>query len=99
MDLGCYPIHWLRASLGPEPEVASASATLNPLGADLQIEADLRFPGGPSAHIFASMADGVPPSSSLSIEGTRGVLKVDNLVFPARGHSIATEIDGLPRRC
>jgi predicted dehydrogenase len=26
------------------------------------------------------------------------VLHVDNLVFPSQGHSIATDIDGVPRR-
>jgi predicted dehydrogenase len=99
MDLGCYPIHWLRAGLGAEPEVRRAQARLNPLGADLEIEADLEFPGGVAARVRASMAEGVPLASTFTAEGERGVLQVDNLVFPAQGHSIATEIDGVPRRC
>ena len=98
MDLGCYPVHWLRAGLRVEPEVRRAQAVLNPLGADLEIEADLEFPGGVAARVFASMAEGVALASTLTVEGERGVLHVDNVVFPARGHSIATEIDGVPRR-
>ena len=98
MDLGCYPIHWLRAALGAEPEVRRAAARLNPLGADLEIEADLEFPGGTAARVFASMAEDVALASTLSVEGERGTLHVDNMVFPAQGHSIATEIDGVPRR-
>jgi predicted dehydrogenase len=98
MDLGCYPIHWLRAALGTEPEVRQAQARLNPLGADLEIEADLEFPGGVAARVSASMAEGVALASTLMVEGERGVLHVDNLVFPSQGHSIATEIDGVPRR-
>ena len=98
MDLGCYPIHWVRAALGAEPRVCAARATLNPLGADLEIEADLEFPGGISARVSASMAEGVPLASTLTVAGERGVLHVDNVVFPAQGHSIATEIDGVPRR-
>jgi predicted dehydrogenase len=98
LDLGCYPIHWLRAALGAEPEVRHAQARLNPLGADLEIEADLEFPGGVAARAFASMAEGVALASTLTVEGERGVLHVDNLVFPSQGHSIATEIDGVPRR-
>ena len=51
IDLGCYPIHWLRAGLAAEPEVRRAEARLNPLGADLEIEADLEFPGGRRASV------------------------------------------------
>jgi predicted dehydrogenase len=99
MDLGCYPIHWLRAALGAEPQVRRAQARLNRLGADLEIDAALEFPEGITARVFASMDEGVPLASTLTVEGERGVLNVDNLVFPASGHSIATEIDGVPRRC
>ena len=28
MDLGCYPLHWLRSFVGTEPEVVSATAPL-----------------------------------------------------------------------
>jgi predicted dehydrogenase len=98
MDLGCYPIHWLRTAMRAEPEVLRAQARLNPLGADLEIEAALEFGEGITARVSASMDEGVPLSSTLTVEGERGVLHVDNLVFPAQGHSIATEIDGVPRR-
>jgi predicted dehydrogenase len=97
MDLGCYPIHWLRAALGTEPEVRRANARLNQIGADLEIEADLEFSGGVTARVFASMAEGVALASTLHVEGERGMLHVDNLVFPAHGPSIATDIDGVPR--
>ena len=98
MDLGCYPVHWLRAGLGNEPQVRRAQAALNPLGADLEMEVDLEFPDGVVGRIFASMAEGVEFASTLTVEGERGVLHVDNLVFPSSGHSITTEIDGVPRR-
>jgi predicted dehydrogenase len=99
MDLGCYPIHWLRTGLRAESGVRRAEAIRNPLGADLAIEADLEFPGGLVARVEASMAAGVSLASTLTVEGERGMLQVDNLVFPAQGHSIATEIDRVPRRC
>jgi predicted dehydrogenase len=98
MDLGCYPIHWLRTALGAEPQVRRAQARLNPLGADLEIEAALEFSEGITARVWASMDAGVPLASTLTVEGERGVLHLDNLVFPAQGHSIATEIDRVPRR-
>jgi predicted dehydrogenase len=96
MDLGCYPVHWVRTLLG-EPAVRSAFADLNPLGADLAIEADLLV-GPTPVHLFASMAEGVPLASTLTVEGDRGRLVVDNLVFPSNGHSILTELDGVRRK-
>ncbi|MGI3782403.1 MAG: Gfo/Idh/MocA family protein [Janthinobacterium lividum] len=97
MDLGCYPVHWVRTALRCEPEVRAARAVLNPLGADLEIEADLELPDGAPVRLHASMAEGVPLASTLTVEGDRGVLHVENVVFPARGHSIRTEVDGLTR--
>lgn len=32
MDLGCYPVHWVRAFMNEEPKVVRASGSLNPPG-------------------------------------------------------------------
>jgi predicted dehydrogenase len=96
MDLGCYPLHWLRTLFG-EPEVRGAAATRNPLGADVTIVAELAFASGVSAVLAASMEPDVGLESSLVVEGDRGRLEVQNLVFPSAGHSIRLEIDGVPR--
>jgi predicted dehydrogenase len=98
MDLGCYPVHWIRSLFG-EPEVLQAAAQLNPLGADLTIEAHLTLPTGADATVSASMIEGVPLRSDLEVLGDRGLLLVRNLVFPSRGHSITVEVDGLPSSC
>lgn len=95
MDLGCYPVHWVRALTGEEPRVLSATSTVNPLGADLSVDASLVFPSGITARVTTSMIEGTPLNSSLDIVGTRGTVHVDNMVFPSRGHSITTVIDGL----
>ena len=97
MDLGCYPVHWVRSLFG-EPSVRSAKADLNPLGADVAIEAELVVGGAVPVRVLASMADDVRLASTLEVIGDGGRLLVDNLVFPARGHSIVTEVDGVPRR-
>ncbi len=95
MDLGCYPVHWVRSLFG-EPDVTGAEATRNPLGADLTIRADLAFRSGVTGAIAASMAPDVTLRSDLTVQGERGTLTVRNLVFPSQGHSIRVEIDGLP---
>jgi predicted dehydrogenase len=97
MDLGCYPVHWLRSLFPGTPVVRGTEASRNPAGADLSIAAELTFDGGTTATVRASMADGVPGSSTLTLEGERGRLLVDNVVFPSTGHSIRLELDGIPR--
>ena len=94
MDLGCYPVHWVRTLFG-EPTVSRATGERNPLGADLSIEAELEFEGGVKGLISASMEPDVVLESSLTVVGEKGTLRVDNMVFPARGHSIRVERDGL----
>jgi predicted dehydrogenase len=96
MDLGCYPVHWVRALTGEEPRVLDATATVNQLGADLSMDASLVFPSGITARIIANMIEGTTENSSLDIVGTRGTVHIDNMVFPSRGHSITTLVDGLP---
>ncbi len=94
MDLGCYPLHWLRSLFG-EPTVVKASAELNPLGADLSIAARLDFGNELEANLGASMAPGVEFGAFLHIVGSKATLHVDNLVFPSGGHSIVVTRDGL----
>lgn len=96
MDLGCYPVHWVRAFMGEEPTVVRASGSLNPLGADLSIAADLQFPSGAKALITSAMVEEPGHlNSSLEVLGTEGKLVVNNLVFPSRGHSITQSNKGL----
>lgn len=69
MDLGCYPVHWLRSLFPRTPRVIAAEATVNPSGADVSIEAELDF-DGVAATVRASMVDGVPLDSSLVLTGS-----------------------------
>jgi predicted dehydrogenase len=97
MDLGCYPVHWVRALTGEEPVVESASGTPNPLGTDLSIVAELLFASGITATVTASMEAGLSLSNYLVVEGDQGTLEVNNLVFPSSGHSVREIVGGLDR--
>jgi predicted dehydrogenase len=97
MDLGCYAVHWLRTALASEPEVLDATATVNTLGADLSMEASLRFPSGATARMTCSMVEGSELNSSLDLVGTLGTLHVDNMVFPSKGHFVSETRDGITR--
>jgi len=96
MDLGCYTVHWLRTLFGGEPTVTEATTRPNPLGVDESIDARLAFDGA-TARLSASLAADLPFVASLEFEGDRGKVEVDNPIFPARGHSIRSWIDGIGR--
>ncbi|GAB2586358.1 Gfo/Idh/MocA family protein [Microlunatus antarcticus] len=96
MDLGCYPVHWVRAFTGAEPFVESATYVAGFEGADESIEARLSV-GDVTVALSASMAAGVPFAAPFRVEGERGSVEVDNLVLPHRGHRVTTVIDGISR--
>lgn len=94
MDLGCYPVHWLRTVMCEEPAVLQASATPNPLGVDETIEATMRFPSGATGRISASMAiEGF--AASLVVKGTAGSVEINNPLHPHYGHSVQLTVDGV----
>jgi predicted dehydrogenase len=97
MDLGCYPVHWLRSLVGEEPDVVEASYSPNPMGVDETVQAILRFPSGVQGRVLASMAADQVFEASIVARGTRGTLEVDNPVLPHNGHSVRLTIGGLPR--
>lgn len=87
MDLGCYPLHWLRSFMGEEPEILSAQAELTPLDVDQRMEVKMRFAGGIEAQLVADIAS--PPFRGLlRIEGEKGMIELDNPCLPHKGHSI-----------
>lgn len=93
MDLGCYPLHWLRSFMGSEPEVLQASARLCELGSDTKVEASFRFPGDVPATLLADIQDG-PFRGMLRIEAENGTVELDNPCLPHNGHSFRERLDG-----
>jgi predicted dehydrogenase len=92
MDLGCYPLQWVRVATGEEPVVESASMRRQN-GVDVATEARLRFPGGALAKIACSM-DGDAFAASLKIVGERGGIAIDNPLAPHFGHRLTVDSNG-----
>ncbi len=88
MDLGCYPVHWVRDLCG-EPTVVSATATPDhddPLiDADLTME--LAFANGATGRVHSSMT-AEAPDISLRIEGSAGSITAANPMAPQNGNSL-----------
>jgi predicted dehydrogenase len=55
MDLGCYPIQWVRFASEAEPEVVSAEAVCPVEGIDGSLGAELRWSSGVTGSVHSSM--------------------------------------------
>ncbi len=84
MDLGCYPMSWVRHVTGEEPEVVSATAEVGPPHIDAAISAELRFPSGASGLVASAMDRG--PTLELTIEGGEGRIEATNPMAPQNGN-------------
>lgn len=95
LELGCHPVHWVRAVLEEEPDlVVAASGTRNPLGVDESITATLRFPSGILADVSCGMGKGTPFKALLAVQCEHGSVEIENPVLPHRGHSIRERLGG-----
>jgi len=74
MDLGCYPVRWLRDVLGVQPTVVSAEAK-DRAGVDASMDARLDFAGTPG-RVRAAMWDRKGLVIGAEVRGTKGRMKV-----------------------
>jgi len=74
MDLGCYPIRWLRDVLGVQPTVVSAKA-VDRDGIDASMDAMLDYAGTPG-RVRAAMWTTPPLLISAEVRGSAGVMRV-----------------------
>ena len=88
MDLGCYPVHWLRTCMGAEPEILSASASVTEADVDISLSGEMIFPSGAVGRIACSMAPGLKMENVLRIQGTDGSLEVINPLVPHFGYQM-----------
>ncbi len=90
MDLGCYPLQWVRHVAGGEPTVTGATAQQDPQGIDVSLTAELRFDhrGGLPAEIHCSMAAEGDLTFALTAEGRDGTVVVTNPLAPHAGNRI-----------
>ncbi len=77
MDMGCYPISWLRHISGEEPEVTAARARLGNPDVDLRLEAEYRLAGGATATTVGSMCESSFAADLVSAHGCRGRRQAD----------------------
>ncbi|MXW54716.1 MAG: Gfo/Idh/MocA family oxidoreductase [Gammaproteobacteria bacterium] len=93
MDMGCYPISWVRHIMREEPKVTAAAATTGNPQVDMKLEVSMMFSDGAEARTIGSMCD--PGFSAyLLVTGENGALRVQNPLVPQHGNKIELTIDG-----
>ncbi len=93
MDLGCYPIQWVRMAVGATdagtPEVVSAVAVCPVDGIDGSLRAELRWPSGVTGMVQSSMIlDGDETQWWLKVIGERGSMIATNPLAPQAGGAV-----------
>ena len=88
MDLGCYPIPWVRHLLDDEPETVTAAALEGPTDVDLALSTEMTFIGGITAQTRSHMGEDGQFEMAFTVTGSEGSLYVRNPLVPQNGHSI-----------
>ena len=86
MDIGCYPLSWLRQLMGEEPDVLLVEAKEDPTDVDVALAADLRFPSGATGRISGRMDECSRFCAAVLISGEAGQLSLVNPLVPQLGH-------------
>lgn len=94
MDIGCYPISWVRHLTDLEPEHVTATAEVGPPNVDLMLKAELSLPGDISATIVGDMRPNGKFRAEIIVTGSAGTMTVSNPLAPQMGHRLTTVIDG-----
>jgi predicted dehydrogenase len=94
MDIGCYPISWVRHIIGSEPMEVQAVAEEGPPDVDVMLKSEMLFPGGIRATTSGDMRPNAKFSAYISVSGSEGSLRVVNPIVPQNGHRIELTVNG-----
>ncbi len=93
MDLGCYPVQWVRFVADAEPTVTAATMREGRPKVDVVTDIDLAIARGAGeapirGHIYTAMDAQARFASHLEVRGSEGVLRVENPLAPHSGHEL-----------
>ncbi|MGB5223385.1 MAG: Gfo/Idh/MocA family oxidoreductase [Polyangiales bacterium] len=98
IDMGCYPIGFIRAVTEEEPIVLEATAGLYGRLIDRWMRATMQLPSGGQARLLVSLRSRHVFSLSIKIRGSRGSISVFNYVKPEVGHRLKVRTEAGVRR-
>jgi predicted dehydrogenase/NAD(P)-dependent dehydrogenase (short-subunit alcohol dehydrogenase family) len=92
LDMGCYPVAFLRSVLGTEPTVKSAWAELVAPKVDGTMDTTLAFPNAPEVRMFVGMRSlRRPLEVKMRFVGTRGRIDLLNFIKPEVFHRLVIQ--------
>jgi predicted dehydrogenase len=97
MDIGCYPISWVRHITGLEPESVQATAVEGPPHVDICLSTQMAFANGVRATTSGDMRPGVKFEAWLKVQGSDGSMQVTNPLVPQNGNAIEVSSGSVSR--
>ncbi|MBT4159937.1 MAG: hypothetical protein HOC70_04595 [Gammaproteobacteria bacterium] len=94
MDIGCYPISWVRHIIGEEPLTVTAEAEVGPADVDVYLTSEMTFPSGVTARTSGDMRESTRFRADIEVIGELGAMIVNNPLAPQSGNSIKLNING-----
>ena len=87
MDMGCYPISWVRHITRQEPRVTNATAVEGDPQIDLSLEVEYEFDNGVTAKTSGAMNQRTF-AADMTVTGSDGELYVRNPLVPQHGNHV-----------
>lgn len=94
MDIGCYPLSWVRHITGLEPEDVKATAVTGPENVDVYLETEMVFPRDIKVTTVGDMRPSAKFKADIIVEGDAGKMIVKNPIAPQAGNAIDIVVDG-----
>ena len=94
MDLGCYPVQWVRFAAGEEPTVVTASMQQGRPNVDVDTVIELAFPGGATGEVRTAMTQDANRTSWLRVTGSNGTIYAENPLAPHTGNRLTVVANG-----
>ncbi len=94
MDIGCYPISWVRHISGLEPDEVQAVAEVGPPDVDVMLKTTMQFPGGITVTTSGDMRPEATFQAYLEVRGSDGTMHVENPLVPQMGNRIDLTVNG-----
>jgi len=93
MDIGCYPISWVRHLTATEPMAIEANAEVGPMNVDVYLATQMLFPGNLQVSTAADMRPDAKFTAFIKVVGEIGTMVVNNPIAPQLGHYIELQLN------
>jgi len=98
MDIGCYPISWVRHMTNAEPLSIAAEAITGPANVDMYLTTQMQFAGDIKVTTSGDMRPDTEFLAVIEVIGDKGRMRVNNPIAPHLGNNIELTLNGETRK-